>query len=97
MAAERAGQVRRRVIYSGRVQGVFFRATSAELARSFDVVGYVRNLPDGTVVLEAQGPVEEVEAFLLAVERRYAGNITGTDVEELPLRDGETRFEIRYV
>ena len=39
----------RRIIYSGRVQGVGFRWTAKELARGYDVLGTVRNLPDGTV------------------------------------------------
>ena len=52
------------VHYSGRVQGVGFRATIRQLARGFDVTGTVRNLPDGRVELIAEGEKDEVTAFL---------------------------------
>ena len=48
-------RVRRRVYFSGRVQGVGFRFTCQSLARGFEVAGYVRNLPDGRVELVAEG------------------------------------------
>lgn len=89
-------RVRRRVVYRGNVQGVFFRATSREISRAFVVVGFVRNLPDGGVELEAEGAAEQVETFLLSVERHFAGNITGIDVGELDPRQSETAFDIAY-
>lgn len=88
--------VRRRVIYHGRVQGVFFRATSVDISRRFDVVGFARNLPDGTVELEAEGPQPRVEAFLAAVARHFEKNITRTHVAELSPHGDETAFTIRY-
>lgn len=57
----------RQVFYEGRVQGVGFRATVKGLARGYDVTGWVRNLPDGRVELQASGDDEEVEAFLEAI------------------------------
>jgi acylphosphatase len=54
----------RRIIYSGRVQGVGFRWTAKELARGYDVLGTVRNLPDGTVELIVAGEHSEVTEFL---------------------------------
>ena len=97
MSAERATEtIRQRVTYSGHVQGVFFRATSADLARRFDVVGHIRNLPDGTVEVEAEGPLPEVERFLTQVAERYEGHITNASRTTLPARGNETRFEIRF-
>lgn len=52
------------VFYSGRVQGVGFRATVRGIARGFEVTGSARNLPDGRVELIAEGAKAEVEAFL---------------------------------
>lgn len=89
-------QVRRRVIYSGHVQGVYFRATAQELARRRALVGFVRNLRDGSVELEVQGPLREVQALLDAIAERYAGHIRQTQVTDVPTRGDETDFEIRY-
>ena len=58
---------RRRVFYSGRVQGVGFRATCRELAERRSVTGSVRNLPDGRVELLAEGQPAEVEIFLTMI------------------------------
>ncbi len=52
------------VLYSGRVQGVGFRATVRQLACGYDVTGTVRNLPDGRVELIAEGAKAELKAFL---------------------------------
>lgn len=52
------------VLYSGRVQGVGFRATVRHLARGYDVTGAVRNLPDGRVELVAEGMKDELQALL---------------------------------
>ncbi len=54
----------KRVIYEGRVQGVGFRYTTKDLAKGYDVLGTVRNLPDGTVELIVAGDEEEVADFL---------------------------------
>lgn len=66
---------RRSILYSGRVQGVGFRASTQAVAARFDVTGYVRNLEDGRVELVAEGAPAELEAFLTAVARKMAGYI----------------------
>jgi acylphosphatase len=63
--------IARRVIYEGRVQGVGFRFSVKEIAHGYDVAGWVRNLPDGRVQLEAQGDESEIEGFLQAIEDSY--------------------------
>ena len=54
----------KRVIFEGRVQGVGFRYTTKDLARGYDVIGTVRNLPDGSVELIVSGENEELAEFL---------------------------------
>ena len=52
------------VFYEGHVQGVGFRFTVRHIAKGFDVIGWVRNLPDGRVELQVTGDEEQVRAFL---------------------------------
>lgn len=56
--------VRRRVIVSGRVQGVFFRDTCEREASAAGVTGYVRNLRDGRVEAAFEGDVAAVERMV---------------------------------
>ena len=49
---------------AGRVQGVSFRQTERAVARRAGLVGWVRNLPDGSVECFAQGPDDDVAAFV---------------------------------
>jgi len=53
-----------RVVASGRVQGVFYRATCADLARSRGLAGFVRNIADGRVEACFEGPDGEVDAMV---------------------------------
>lgn len=71
-----AGETYRATVhFSGRVQGVGFRYQTLQVAREFVVAGYVCNLPDGRVLLEAEGAEPEVEDFVRAVGERMEGYI----------------------
>lgn len=67
----------KRVIFSGRVQGVGFRYTTKQLALGFDIVGTVRNQKDGTVELKIMGEEDEVNDFIAEIveESELAGLI----------------------
>ena len=67
------------VFFSGHVQGVGFRYQTHSVAKEFDVSGYVQNLPDGRVRLEAEGEESEVVAFKAEVERQLASFIRSTE------------------
>lgn len=67
------------VCFTGRVQGVGFRYTTLQVAKEFEISGYVCNLPDGRVQLEAEGRAAEVAAFVTAVEERMHGYIRKTE------------------
>ena len=68
------------VFFSGRVQGVGFRYHALRIAKEFDVSGYVRNLDDGRVQLEAEGEESEVRAFIAEVQDRLDVFIRKTDL-----------------
>lgn len=63
------------VFFTGRVQGVGFRYQALEVAKGFEVSGFVMNLPDGRVQLEVEGAVAEVRDFIVAVQERMEGYI----------------------
>lgn len=79
------------IYYEGSVQGVGFRYTAKRLAQEYDVIGSVRNLPDGRVELIVSGDSDEVEAFLSAIrDSTLAGHIQreerSTIVPAIPLK-----------
>lgn len=84
------------VFYSGRVQGVGFRYTTLQVAKQFEVCGYVQNLPDGRVQLEAEGEKDQVDAFVNEVESELSSYIRKMEIhrESVTGRKYAT-FEIR--
>jgi len=62
-------------IFSGRVQGVGFRYLTLQLARGYEVAGYVENLAGGRVCVEVEGEEREVAGFLAAIEERMQGYV----------------------
>jgi acylphosphatase len=73
------------VHYAGHVQGVGFRYTARQVAKEFEVTGYVKNLLDGRVLVEVEGTATEVGAYLAALEERMHGHIRKVE------RKGEIR------
>ncbi|MGB8356144.1 MAG: acylphosphatase [Chthoniobacteraceae bacterium] len=88
--------IARQVFYEGKVQGVGFRYTTRNVARGYDVSGWVLNLPDGRVHLHVQGDEEEVCAFLTGMlESELNSNIRKAEEHKVPLENGLKGFEIR--
>ena len=87
--------VRRRVVVHGRVQGVFFRDSARQRARSLGVAGWVRNRADGTVEAVIEGPPDAVEQMLefLRTGPRSARVDGAVVADEAP--EGLSGFEIR--
>lgn len=85
---------RRRIRYTGRVQGVGFRATARSIAAGFSVSGWVRNEPDGSVVLEVQGEPGEVDAMLAAVRRALGAYIRTEAAQPVVADPGASGFVI---
>ena len=85
------------VFYDGNVQGVGFRYSVKQVATGFDVIGWVRNLADGRVELQASGDASELAAFLDAIRnshlRAHIKNATEAPLASPPASRG---FEIRH-
>lgn len=82
------------VHYSGKVQGVGFRATAADIAREYPVTGWVKNLDDGRVQLLAEGPADAVEDFLKAIRGRWKDNITREEKKEQDVSGTYRSFDV---
>lgn len=88
-------RIRRRVVVSGRVQGVAFRASTEREARARGLDGWVRNRADGSVEAVFEGAPEAVDALLAWCRAgpRFA-RVSGVEVqEEAP--EGLGGFRIR--
>jgi len=89
--------VRLSAIVYGRVQGVFFRDFTCRQAWALGLRGYVRNLPDGTVMVIAEGPREALRQLLGQIEV----GPSGARVHKVDFHWGDhsgefDRFEVRY-
>ena len=84
-----------RVIVRGRVQGVAFRAYTADEARRAGVAGWVRNCADGSVEAAFEGSASAVDALLAFVHRGpRSARVDRVEAFDEPL-GGDRRFEIR--
>jgi acylphosphatase len=91
-----AESIRRTTVhYSGHVQGVGFRYTVLELAKGFEVTGFVQNLADGRVLLVAEGGETEVDGFVAAVSDRLAGFIRKVEQQDTTGPRSHRGFTIR--
>jgi acylphosphatase len=90
-----ADRTRAHVFVSGRVQGVYFRATTRETAEKAGVDGWVRNLDDGRVEAVFEGPEDAVDSVVeFCHDGSEAAVVEAVDVtHESP--DGVEGFSIR--
>ncbi len=88
--------VARRIRVFGKVQGVFFRATTKTQADNLGLSGWVKNEPDKTVLIEVEGDEEKITAFIdWCKEGPQFAKVTSVSVEEIEVK-GMEGFEVRY-
>ena len=81
---------------TGRVQGVSFRWYTQEQARGLGVTGWVRNEPDGSVLVHAEGADDAVDALVMWCRTGPSmARVTDVAVREAA-EEGATSFETRY-
>jgi acylphosphatase len=85
-----------RAIVHGDVQGVGFRAATAQQARLANIAGWVRNLRDGSVEVEAQGTAEAVDALIRWLRRGPSlARVTAVEIDDSLPPAGLEGFSIR--
>lgn len=78
-----------RLRVSGRVQGVYFRASTQEVGEALGLSGWVRNLPDGRVEALAEGPLEALEALATFCRRGPSlARVDDVQLEKHPAQGG---------
>lgn len=86
--------IRLAIRFTGRVQGVGFRATARACAALRSVSGWVRNEADGSVRMEIQGEAAEAERAIEELHGRMGSKIAGVERVEIEPVKGETGFVV---
>ena len=86
----------RLVRFLGTVQGVGFRYVTHRTAGAFDVTGYVKNLPDGSVECVVEGEAAEIDAFLAAMVERMGRYINRQSQQRAPHSGAYASFDVRF-
>ena len=84
------------VRYHGHVQGVGFRATCTMLASDLDVHGFVKNQPDGSVLLDVDGAQGDLKQLLRRIEAELDNRIESFTIDELPSLGRSGGLKIAY-
>jgi acylphosphatase len=85
------------VFVSGRVQGVFFRAETADMASRLGLAGWVRNLPDGRVEALFEGEKQDVEKALEFCKRGPPGaRVQNVDLKWEEWKGESQNFRVAY-
>ena len=88
--------IARHIIFAGRVQGVGFRFTARRAAERRQLTGYVRNMPNGSVEMLAQGRPEEVDDCIQDIKEYFSGYIKETSIREIPPDPKYSDFQITF-
>lgn len=88
--------VAKHIIFSGRVQGVGFRYTAQRIARRYELAGYVKNLPDGSVEMLAQGSSEAIANALRDIAESFGSYIQDTNIQDSPPNPNLLSFDITF-
>ena len=89
---EAAAVFRYSVLFSGRVQKVGFRLEVCELAKRLELTGYCKNLENGDVMAELQGPGNRIKYLISFMQALRRIKIQRVEMKELEVIDGEAQF-----
>lgn len=83
------------VRFTGRVQGVGFRYQAMYAARNAGLTGWVKNLSDGSVEMEVQGPLEAIDYMFLQIYKGRWIRVDRMEKQTLPVVSGERGFQVK--
>ena len=96
VASEQDSQKALHILVEGKVQGVYYRASTAKKAQSLGLVGWVRNLDDGRVEIHAQGEAEVLSELVQWCQRGpVLAKVSALHHELAVLDQKMTVFEVR--
>jgi acylphosphatase len=84
------------VIFYGRVQGVGFRYTTRRIAEQYNLTGWVKNLPDGTVEAIFQGTPESVQNCLDEISKHFEGYLRDKQISPMVYNPNLKGFRITF-
>ncbi len=89
-------QTAKHIIFSGSVQGIGFRFTAFNIANQYQLTGFVRNLPDGTVEMFAQGNPGDITNCIRDIQDSFTSYITDTTIEDATPNPQFKTFKITF-
>lgn len=85
------------IIVHGLVQGVFYRAFTKELSDKLGIKGWVRNLPNGCVEVEAHGCHDVIEQLINILKiGPKAARVDELEIHECEFNSDYNKFDIKY-
>ena len=86
--------IAKHIVFIGRVQGVGFRFTAHNIARRCELVGIVKNLPNGSVEMIAQGHPEDISDCIRDLHETFV--VRDAKINEIPCDPAYTDFRIVF-
>lgn len=89
-------KVTNRYTIEGRIKGIGFNYATRQIALGFDVIGWIKHLPTGSIELVLEGDNTEVQEFIIELteESNLSHHIKNIDIEHLPQLKNVTGFSI---
>lgn len=88
---------RARIVISGKVMGVYYRAFAETAARAYGITGFVRNTPQEEVEIVAEGPIDKMARFIKDIKKGpETAKVEHVDVKWETATGEFDGFEVRY-
>lgn len=91
---EKSSRIRKRIIFSGKVQRVGFRVEVHEMGKRLELTGWVKNNEDKTVEAEIQGEENRIDFLIEYLKSIKRIKIKDMEVENIPIVQGEDEFKV---